>query len=115
MKQIVGAVHEQLRSFFELLAKRGMRSGRTVADGDDMARTEEDGGLAIFHVLAFKAGRSRHHEQMVAIDFDLGKLVAPQGVLDGQRMKIVARGQRVQFRLGRIGDSDPDELRLLRG
>ena len=86
-------------------------SGAAMTNGDDVTVADEDGGFAIFDRLAVEPRGPRDHEELVAEDFDLRKLVGVDRVLDSERMQFIAALKRSHFFRGRIDDSDPDELR----
>src|SRR5262249_11066622 len=85
----------------------------SVPDSDDMAVPKENGGFAIFDRLALQLSGAGNHEQLIAKDLDLGKLVAVHRVLDREPVEVVARLKRLHLVRRRIGDPDPHELRLV--
>ncbi len=58
VEQIIDAMHQQAWRFLQLVAERRVRPGRAMANADDVAVTDEDGGLAIVDMVFHQDARS---------------------------------------------------------
>ncbi len=112
VEQVIDAMHQQARRLLQLLAQRGVRTGRPMANADDVAVADEDGGFAIVDVRLLQVRGTRDDEQLVVINVDLGQLVSLDRILYRQRVQPVAIGEAVHLVLCWIGNSDPDEFAL---
>lgn len=88
VQDIVAAVGQQRRRGLELGAQVVVGAGRTMAHRYNMARAQEDVGLAVGDMVGLEMGGLGHDEQLVAIDIDLGHLPGAQGVLYGQGIQV---------------------------
>ena len=63
-----------------VLPRGFLRQGRAVAHGDQVARAEEGVGFAIADALVDNLRGVDHHEQAIAVGFELRSLVRVAGV-----------------------------------
>ena len=82
---------------------------------DDMIMPHEQRRFAIADRLILQMRRARDHEQLVAIQIDLGQLVRLDGVLHRQRMKIICARQGLHFFDRGVGYANPDKFGLVGG
>lgn len=105
----LGTALEEVRGVLHASADRGEVGGGSVADGDHEVGSDEDVQLAEVDLLGRVqvAGCAQHHEQGVAVAFQLGSLVSLQRVLDRQRVQVELFGDGQQLGLGRPVQADP--------
>jgi len=80
-----------------------------MAHRDDEAGAEKDVGFAVDDGAAVQGSRVHHHEQGVAILFQLGTLVRPLRILDGQFVQAKRRLQRLHGDAVGTGQAYPHE------
>jgi hypothetical protein len=80
-----------------------------VAHGEDEAGADEHAHLTELHLFdgVEVAGRAQHHEQGVAVTFDLRALVGLHGVLHRQRVQVELLGQRGELVFLGLVQPDP--------
>ena len=92
-----------------------VRCRRAVPDRYDVAFPDENMCLAERNLIVDNLRRARHHEQRVAILFDLRLLMCFRSVFDRQGVQVELGGNTLEQRLVRLVQSDPDDMmRLLR-
>ena len=69
----------------------------------------EAGAFAVRYVDQMRG--APNHEELVAIDVDLGQLPVLQRILHRKRMETVELPELIHLLRARIGQPDPDELR----
>ena len=86
-----------------------------MADRDDVAGPHKDMRFAELEValLLGHRGGAEHHKQGVAVAFELGPLVGPVGVLDGQVMEAERLLHLAQQGLAGLMEAHPEETVLL--
>ena len=105
----LGPEAQQVGVALHAAADRGQVGGLAVADGEHEVRADEHVDLAELDLLDLVqvAGGAQHHEQGVAVAFQLGSLVGDDGVLDRQLVQAELLGDGQQLRLGRPVEPDP--------
>ena len=78
--------------------------------GDEVVGADEHVGLAVTDLFALQMGGAGDHEELVAIDVDLGELARRERVLDRQGMKIEAVLQDAKLFRVRLVQADPGKL-----
>src|SRR5215204_4931513 len=106
-----GAEAEQVGPALDPLADVAEGAGRLVADRDHELGADEEHDLAELDgvVGVDVAGGLEDHEQGVVVDLELGPLVGVDGVLDGQLVQVELAPDRVELRLVRLVQPDPDK------
>ena len=111
-----GALGQQRRRRLAARPQRGVRAQRAVPHGDHVAAADEDVGLPEGDAGGRPShlgqlGGAQHHEQGVLVLLQLGALVGPVGVLDGQVVQAELALHHPQQGLVRLVQPDPDERR----
>lgn len=102
IEDIIGAVRQFRRQGFEPRAHLAVRPRRPVTDTYDEVTTQEEGGFARLDRIAIAIAGAGDDEQLLAIGFDLWKLVGLQRVLDRQRMQAETLGDAFELAGGRL-------------
>src|SRR3546814_11822040 len=76
-----------------------MTPRRAVTHRDEKVAPDEEGGLARLDRVVVEIGGARDDEQLVAIGFDLGKLIGLERILDRERVE--SEALRDAFELAR--------------
>jgi hypothetical protein len=110
MEDVVLPVGELPGAGLRLLPHGRVRSRGAVADGDDVASSDEDLGLSERDASLNELGGPHHHEKAVAVSLDLGTLVGVPGILDGEPMQ-PELGLHLFEELHRgLVEADPDDV-----
>ena len=81
-----------------------------MTDTHDEVTAKEEGGFARLDRIAIAIAGAGDDEQLLAIGFDLWKLVGLQRIFDRQRMQAEAPGDPFQLAGGRLEQAEPEEV-----
>src|SRR3546814_1779736 len=89
-----------------------MTPRRAVTHRDEKVAPDEEGGLARLDRVVVEIGGARDDEPLVAIGFDLGKLIGLERILDRERVESEALRDAFELARRRRIEAEPEELAL---
>jgi hypothetical protein len=102
VQDLIHAVFQLLGRRLQLTAQLAMGARGPMPNGYDVAGSDEDVSLTIADLLTFQVRCAGDHEELTAVNIDLGKLSGVEGVFDRKRVQVEAQFQVVQFSFVRI-------------